>query len=656
MSLQTVPTNTNEDYFFSSAQIKHSGVHIGDGVFLTANHRPTPGGGNKANLAQGLPAEEYLGRTTEFDFTLPENQADWGPYLEGTLIHQAYDMALHTTNNDYSGSGESATMLIFSDPNEMSGNVVNAGYPKYTPGTNEINKIMYYSEGYLAPGNYTKHELGGGFIHTSSAGINVAGGMSGGGLFLEYDPDKDGVSNHYLIGQTTRTYGATAIADQYNNIGGLLKSLGYDANDFPRHVLISGQSTDSSFTTVTGAFFNEDIYGGINADTLIGNEGNDRLTGAEGADTFVFSSGDGQDIILDFDETSDMLDFSAVDAPIFNLHQQGTDVLIEYDIQGDSILIKDKVVDQISHHIPHINTIDGRGTGDTPLFGTVGQDIILAEGGTGKNGYLFGAGKNPGPDIFVSLGGSSYLMYRESNIGLTFDLENRTAHGGDAEGDTWVGEWSNIQGTNFDDIFWGSSGSDFVWLHQGNDQFYGYAGDDIIRWSGGNDIIDGGEGFDTVLYSWDHQKNMNIDIFSEDDPRKPSNTTTYISVEHLITHKQNDTINIGSGTSLQIVDGERGNDTFNIFANSGIFTGGAGADSFIFNPDNLMSSQTNVTVSDFSTFDDLLIILDNSISLDEKQSLPDGFSYGSDESGDLMIHFGDNDTLTLTGIDSYGYV
>jgi Ca2+-binding RTX toxin-like protein len=60
------------------------------------------------------------------------------------------------------------------------------------------------------------------------------------------------------------------------------------------------------------------IFGGAGADSILGGADSDRLTGGAGADNFTYSTDDmatptAQDVILDFQQSSDILVFSSID-------------------------------------------------------------------------------------------------------------------------------------------------------------------------------------------------------------------------------------------------------------------------------------------------------------------------------------------------------
>lgn len=654
MVLELVPEDTSENHFLSSARVKHSGVHIGNGVFLNANHFPAPGGANSAQLAQGLDAEADQVTAVEYDFTLPDDTSLWPQYGASAdrkaLVLQEYDMALQVAEPM---EGAAAKMVIFSDPEEMTGNITNVGFPTYNPITGEkeskSNRNMFYSEGFLQEGSYSEHSLGGGFIYTVGTGISVSDGMSGGGLFLELDPDGDATPEHFLIGVTTRGSGATAIAPQYETMASLLEELERDADDFPRHVLMSGQTVGSSHTIVTGTFFNEDVYGGVNADTLIGNGGDDVFEGGAGSDTFVFSSGDGNDVVKDFVANEDSIDISGVEVPDFVFSQIGLDVLVTYENGSSSILFENNDLRDIQAELPAYNIIHGTDASKELLYGTNADDIIYGHGGKD----IFYAGQNLGADIYIGGEGVNHVWYKSSDVGVILDLKNNIGHGSAAEGDRWF-DMQTIQASNQDDIVYGSNEADLVWLHKGNDQFFGEGDDDLVRLTFGTDYVDGGEGYDIV--SFKQGNGHTIDVYEVGDARKISDMNTYISIEEIIAHKMNDVITIGSGTGVEVLKANSGNDVLNIMANSGTFFGNRGADEFNFNPDNLMAEQTRLTVADFDVLSDNLTILGNNIDLSGPQSIPSEFSYDSDASGDLILRFGDDDMITFTGVDSMAFV
>lgn len=82
--------------------------------------------------------------------------------------------------------------------------------------------------------------------------------------------------------------------------------LGGTGND----TLLGGSQNDS----LNGSFGNDMLNGGSQSDTLNGGDGNDTLQGGTGADDFVFTGTVGQDIVNDWHNNVDDLDFSGLAA------------------------------------------------------------------------------------------------------------------------------------------------------------------------------------------------------------------------------------------------------------------------------------------------------------------------------------------------------
>lgn len=128
---------------------------------------------------------------------------------------------------------------------------------------------------------------------------------------------------------------------------------------------------------LTGTDNAEFIIGGGSNDVLTGLGGDDQLSGGAGADTFVFSlSGDfGDDIILDFNGSEDILSFvdvldsepdadldiADVDAAVdgFINGGAGGDVTVDFDTGGSIIFVgagSDSLIDSIADLVNDANT------------------------------------------------------------------------------------------------------------------------------------------------------------------------------------------------------------------------------------------------------------------------------------------------------------
>lgn len=94
--------------------------------------------------------------------------------------------------------------------------------------------------------------------------------------------------------------------------------------------------------TIDGGNGNDRMNGGADNDVLIGGAGRDNMTGGTGADTFVFAAGMGKDVIQDFEDGVDTLDFSAygfTDISDLTIVTQGADVLVSAS-DSDTVLLE----------------------------------------------------------------------------------------------------------------------------------------------------------------------------------------------------------------------------------------------------------------------------------------------------------------------------
>ncbi|MCA0858827.1 calcium-binding protein [Phaeobacter italicus] len=331
------------------------------------------------------------------------------------------------------------------------------------------------------------------------------------------DTISGGNGNDLIYGQT----GADAISG-----GNDQDSIyGYEGSDRiwgdAGHDLVYGHSGSDMLSGGTG---NDTLNGGDGYDSLYGGDGNDSLIGGTGSDTLL--GGAGADVLAG-EYGADKL--AGGDGNDTLTGGRGFDVL--YGDAGD-------------------DSLDG-GEDDDWLFGGDGADVL--KGGNGSDILQGGAGAD-------SLDGGSGILdvasYQASEEAVTVNLDQGTASGGDAEGDTLtrienlVGsdsgdhltgdEIDNVLeglggqdtiyggaghdmidgGSDYDKIYagdgndrvWGGNGKDNVWLQAGDDVFYdndqtgehshdtvrGGSGDDEIYGGGGNDLFVGDQGTDYI--------------------------------------------------------------------------------------------------------------------------------------------------------------
>ena len=149
--------------------------------------------------------------------------------------------------------------------------------------------------------------------------------------------------------------------------------------------------------------------------------------------------------------------------------------------------------------------INGLG-GDDTLYGLGGDDTL--DGGD-HDDLLVGG---PGADTLKGGGGNDTADYSSSPMGVTINLNDGTARGGDADGDTIENDVENVRGSMHDDVLtgarvgaarhnklWGLGGDDELNGLRGRDELYGGDGDDNLDGGDDNDTLEGGAGMDTLI-------------------------------------------------------------------------------------------------------------------------------------------------------------
>ncbi|WP_223274994.1 M10 family metallopeptidase C-terminal domain-containing protein [Tateyamaria sp. syn59] len=282
--------------------------------------------------------------------------------------------------------------------------------------------------------------------------------------------------------------------------------------------------SDDGNDALYGGDGNDSIFGGQGDDLLDGGNGDDMLSGQAGVDVFRGGAG------------SDTVDYSR-ESPFQLIVNLETNFANGGTASGDTFDSIEGLIgsdDRIDRFIgtSAANHFIGQGGGDV-FNGRAGNDTL--DGGRDGD-ILYGEG---GDDVIIGGAGQDYLdggegidtvVYRTSASGVTVDLANGTATGGDADGpvqivgrgtaiqhDILVG-FENVEGSFFDD-----------WLI-GDDQMNGFSagvGDDTLTGGAGSDLLDGGAGSDTADYS-DASSGVRLNLrhgMSEGD--------TYVSIENL---------------------------------------------------------------------------------------------------------------------------
>ena len=154
--------------------------------------------------------------------------------------------------------------------------------------------------------------------------------------------------------------------------------------------------------------------------------------------------------------------------------------------------------------------------GNDTIYGLGGDDSL--SGGAGADLLVGGAGADTlkgGSSTYVDMEGETQehqdtISYKGSPMGVTINLNDGTARGGHADGDTLGEDIENVIGTDHDDTLtgtddvnvgnslWGMGGNDTLSGREGPDKLFGGDGDDSLDGGDENDILEGGPGADTL--------------------------------------------------------------------------------------------------------------------------------------------------------------
>ena len=148
------------------------------------------------------------------------------------------------------------------------------------------------------------------------------------------------------------------------------------------------------------------------------------------------------------------------------------------------------------------------GSADDVLFGNELANVLKGNGG---NDTLFG-GK--GADVLDGGDGNDTARYLDDSGAIKIDLGRNTAHGGDAEGDTFV-SIENVWGTSGNDRVVGSVAANQLEGFGGADRLSGGAGNDFLFGGAGKDTLTGGTGNDRFVFDTAPSTTLNRDTITD---------------------------------------------------------------------------------------------------------------------------------------------
>lgn len=311
------------------------------------------------------------------------------------------------------------------------------------------------------------------------------------------------------------------------------------------NVIIARDTWIENFIAGSGDDF---IAGNAVANDINGREGSDRLWGSGGDD--VLEGGAGADR-LDGDAGLDWAAYRDSDAAV-------TIDLAEGIVQGGHA--EGDVLTEIEN-----------------VIGSAYDDVLV---GNGDANRLEGGA---GADRLDGGAGSDWASYQGSNEGVTVDLAESTALGGDAQGDV-ITNMENLTGSGFADVLRGdgeanrlegAGGDDRLWGAGGDDVLAGGDGDDWLLGSTGADQFDGDAGADVLSYELS-EAGVTVNLGEGTLTGGYAQGDVVAGIEHVMGSDYRDVLTGDSGPNK--LYGLGGDDELKGTGGDDVLEGGAGAD------------------------------------------------------------------------------
>lgn len=397
------------------------------------------------------------------------------------------------------------------------------------------------------------------------------------------------------------TYYVSELADVINEKAGggtdtiLAQISGIDLNAYANVenlVLRSGGDY-----TGTGNALNNKIFGNSDDNLLIGLAGNDTLDGVGGSDTL--QGGKGNDVYYVYSISDQVLENAG----------EGKDTIFAYGsyklAAGEEIevltLLGANKLNALGNELANVingntsdNTLMGDagndtlsgGDGDDSLVGDTGSDAMA--GGKGNDQYVV---ESTGDKVIESAGqGLDKVIAQIADYTLGANVEQLTLDVGALNG-TGNALNNGIEGNGAANKIAGASGNDALVGQGGNDTLDGGAGSDTLLGGTGADRMTGGAGND--YYAVDDIGDVIIElasggkdsVSSEIDYQLGANLEDLLLQTGAVNGKGNDLANVisGTGSTANLLEGGKGNDTLDGGGGGDTLRGGIGNDVYIIN-------------------------------------------------------------------------
>ena len=365
--------------------------------------------------------------------------------------------------------------------------------------------------------------------------------------------------------------------------------------------------------SISGGSGSDTIFGGLGDDTILGGAGGDLMDGGAGRDVLSYADATTR-VVVDMLNGATAGSFASGDVFLnFEDLEGGTDGDLLLGDQQSNLILGDLGDDELQGRFgndtleggPGADTLDGGGNIDTASYRLSATAVTVelfsgvAAGGDAEGDVLTKVDNLIGSDGNDSLAGNfasntleggagadalnggsgvDTLSYRSDTTGVTISLLDRTAAGGDAEGDSFVA-FENVEGGSGNDRLTGNNAPNVLWGLAGTDTLAGGEGTDTLEGGAGGDVLDGGGGADFASYDGS-SAGVSVSLASASGSGGDASGDNFLNIEGLIGSAFADTLT--GGSQDDVIEGQGGGD---------VLDGGGGIDTLSYE-----ASDTRVVV------------------------------------------------------------